>query len=427
MADLIIIGAGPGGYATAGYAARNGMSVIVIEKGDVGGTCLNRGCIPTKCLAHDADLLRNPLLTDKENKDVDFQRIQGRKDAVVAQLRQGVETLLSQPGITLVRGEATFIDTHTIAVGSETYTSPNIIIATGSHAKLPPFAVKGMGSAMKKVVTSTELLEIDHVPERLAIVGAGVVGMEFASAFNTFGSHVEVYEFMKECLPMLDRDIAKRLRKTMEKRGITFHMKNSVQSVDELDADVVLIATGRTANTDGLCLDNAGIIYNNKGISVDDNMQTNVKGVYAIGDINGRAMLAHAAEWQGRRAVNHIMHKDDNIRLDIMPSAIFTYPEAACVGPTDETLKEQDVEFKTLKGFYRANGKALSIGETEGMVKVYAGSDGRIIGCHAYGAHAADIVQEVAALMNMDATTERLADIVHIHPTLAEVLSSAVG
>lgn len=427
MTDLIIIGAGPGGYATAGYAARNGMSAVVIEKDEVGGTCLNRGCIPTKCLAHDADLLRNPLIQDHEHQYVDFKRIQERKDTVVSQLRQGVETLLSQPGITLVRGEATFTDAHTIAVGTETYTAKNIIIATGSHAKLPPFAVEGMNSGTNKVVTSTELLEIDHVPERLAIVGAGVVGMEFASAFNTFGSHVEVYEFMKECLPMLDRDIAKRVRKTMEKRGITFHMKYSVQSVDELDADVVLVATGREANTDGLGLGTVGIAYNNKGITVDDNMQTNVEGVYAIGDVNGRTMLAHAAEWQGRRAVNHILHRNDNIRLDIMPSAIFTYPEAACVGPAEDALKEQGVEFKTHKGFYRANGKALAIGETEGLVKVYSDSNGRIIGCHAYGAHAADIVQEVAALMNMNATTEQLADIIHIHPTLAEVLSSAVG
>lgn len=440
-ADLIIIGAGPGGYSTAAYAAKKGLKVIIVEKGFLGGTCLNSGCIPTKCLAHDADLLRNPLLRQAGNLEVDFKQIMNRKHDVIAKLREGVSILLSHPNITLVNGQASFIDERTLSVDrqalpvdeqaspadKELISAPHIIIATGSNAKLPKFAIDGMSSETTKVVTSTELLQLEQLPKRLAIVGAGVIGMEFASAFNAFGSHVEVYEFLKECLPTLDKDIAKRLRKTLEKRGIGFHMKYSVQSVEELNADVVLIATGRSANTGNLGLEKAGIAYDGKGITVDDNMETNVKGIYAIGDVNGRMMLAHAAEWQGRRAVNHILGESDNIRLDIMPSAIFTYPEAASVGPTEEKLKADNMEFTTHKSFYRANGKALAIDETEGMLKLLTDKAGKIIACHVYGAHAADIVQEVAALMNMDITIDRLADIVHIHPTLSEIIIDAAN
>lgn len=420
--DLIIIGAGPGGYSTAAYAASKGLKVVVVEKDKLGGVCLNHGCIPTKCLAHDADLLRNPLLPDGGRNFVDFPHIQERKNEVIQKLQQGIETILSQPGITLVKGRAEFTDSHIINVDGDEYSAKNIIIATGSHSKLPPFAVEGMKSKKTKVVTSTELLDIDHIPETLAIVGAGVIGMEFASAFNTFGSKVEVYEFLPECLPTLDKDIAKRLRKTLEKRGIKFHFKYSVENVDDLGAEVVLVATGRGANTEGFGLEKTGVTFDRKGITVDDNMETNVPGVYAIGDVNGRIMLAHAAEWEGKRAVNHILGQKDSIRFDIMPSAIFTYPEAGSVGPTETELKEQGVEYAVHKNFFRANGKALSIDETEGMLKLIADKDDKIISCHIFGPHSADIVQEVTALMNSDCTVSKLKDIIHIHPTLGEIL-----
>lgn len=420
--DLIIIGAGPGGYSTAAYAASKGLKVVVVEKDKLGGVCLNHGCIPTKCLAHDADLLRNPLLPDGGRNLVDFPHIQERKNEVIQKLQQGIETILSQPGITLVKGSAEFTDSHIINVDGDEYSAKNIIIATGSHSKLPPFAVEGMKSKKTKVVTSTELLDIDHVPETLAIVGAGVIGMEFASAFNTFGSKVEVYEFLPECLPTLDKDIAKRLRKTLEKRGLKFHFKYSVENVDDLGAEVVLVATGRGANTEGFGLEKTGVTFDRKGIIVDDNMETNVPGVYAIGDVNGRIMLAHAAEWEGKRAVNHILGQKDSIRLDIMPSAIFTYPEAGSVGPTETELKGQGVEYIVHKNFFRANGKALSIDETEGMLKLIADKDDKIISCHIFGPHSADIVQEVTALMNSDCTVSKLKDIIHIHPTLGEIL-----
>lgn len=443
--DLIIIGSGPGGYHTASYAAKHGLQVIIIEKEHLGGTCLNAGCIPTKCLAHDADLLRNPLLSCVGGGLVDFKRIYEHKQQVVENLRSGIETLLLQPNITLVRGEASFVDAQTVQVGDQQYTAKDILIATGSEARLLPFIDPEMVHEGSCVMTSTELLNTQTIPSRLCIIGAGVIGMEFASAFSSFGSEVTVIEFLKECLPPVDADISKRLRKCLEKRGVTFYMQSGVTAITptekdgvkqatvcfsrkgetlKVEADAVLVATGRRPRIEGLQLEAAGVAYTPKGITVDEHMATNVPHIYAIGDVNGQMMLAHAASFQGMKAVNHILGKQDGIRLDVMPSAIFTYPEAASVGPTEATLKEQKVAYTCKKGYYRANGKALAIDETEGMLKLFVGEDDqRILGCHAYGAHAADLVQEVAALMNRDTTIEQLGDMVHIHPTLSEILS----
>ncbi len=221
----------------------------------------------------------------------------------------------------------------------------------------------------------------------------------------------------------MDKDIAKRLRKQMEKEGVKFNMGYSVESIESLHADAVLVATGRKANIEGLNLEAAGVETYRMGIQVDENMLTNVPGVYAIGDVNGRCMLAHAAEFQGFRAVNHILGKPDNIRFDIMPSAVFTTPEVASVGMTDAQCKEQGLAVSVKKGLYRANGKAMTMNATEGLVKLIADSgSGRILGCHIMGAHAADMVQEIAALMNMNCTVEQLRDMIHIHPTLGEIL-----
>lgn len=423
--DLIIIGSGPGGYRAADYAAKKGLQVIVVEAAHAGGTCLNCGCIPTKSLCHDAELADLGL-------PVDFAAIMQRKQQVVEQLRSGVETLLSQPHVTLVRGKAAFKNANTIVVNEEEYQAKDIIIATGSHAIMPS-SIEGIHQA--HVMTSTELLDIDHVPQRLCIVGAGVIGMEFASVFNSFGSEVVVIEFMKECLPNMDGDIAKRLRKCLEKRGIKFYLQSGVKKIDEkqvvfeckgkensIEADTVLIATGRGANTEGLNLDAVGINYSRKGIEVDDNMQTNIPHVYAIGDVNGRQMLAHAATFQGFRAINHILGKTDAIRFDIMPAAVFTTPEAACVGVTEGYCKENGIAYTCHKGYYRANGKALAINATEGMVKLLTDENNVIMGCHIYGAHASDLTQEIAALMNHGTTLDRLHDIIHAHPTLEEIL-----
>ena len=405
--DLIIIGAGPGGYRAAEYAAKQGLKVVIFEGSEVGGTCLNVGCIPTKTYVHSAT----------------FEEARERMAAVVAQLRQGVEGILSHSNITLVREKGVFMDAHTVG----DYTADNIIIATGSETKWLP--IKGIDDP--RVVDSTGLLQLETLPKRLAIIGAGVIGMEFASVFNRFGSEVTVIEYLKECLPALDSDIAKRLRKLLEKRGITFHMKTAVEDIADIEADVVLMATGRKPRTEGLNLETLGITLTPQGaIPVDDNYQLSIlnsqlNGLYAIGDVNGRQMLAHAAEMQAVRAVNHILGKQDNIRFDIMPAAIFTDPEAACVGPTEDQLKVQDAPYVCKKSFWRANGKALAMNDTEGMLKLFADDDDCIIGCHAFGTHSADIVQEVSVLMCRDTTVSQLCDMVHIHPTLSEILLSA--
>lgn len=426
--DIIIIGSGPGGYRTASYALQQGKQVVIIEKAEAGGTCLNSGCIPTKCLAHDA-----------EANASDFPAAAERKRNVMNQLRQGIEQLLSAPGITLVRGEATFKDARTVTVDGIDYEADDIIIATGSSSKMPP--VEGIDNP--RVITSTEALNFQTLPAEIVIIGAGVIGMEFASILSRFGAKVSVIEYLKECLPVIDKDIAKRVRKQIEKlQGVTFYMDSAVKAINdnevvfvsnkngketrlECPACPVLIATGRKPNIDGLNLEAAGVEYSPKGITVNDNMLTSVPHIYAIGDVTGRQMLAHAATFMGFRAVNAIVGKADKIRFDIMPSAIFTYPEAAAVGLTEDQCKQQGIECRALKGYYRANGKALAIDEPEGMVKLIAGADGRILGCTSYGAHSADIVQEVTAYMNCNATVADIAYSVHIHPTLSEILQDA--
>ena len=443
--DVIIIGSGPGGYRTAEYAAKNGLEVIIFEENEPGGTCLNCGCIPTKTFCKHAEVMDQ--LQEGEtygltnlHYDIDFHRITERKQQVVMQLREGVRTLLSSPNIQLVKGKAQFKDKNTILANGEEYWAPHVIIATGSHAKMPPVE----GIHLPGVITSTEMLDIDHVPQELCIIGAGVIGMEFASIFHSFGSKVTVIEFLKECIPTLDSDIAKRLRKTLERKGIEFHLQSGVKKIERseqrlrvtfeqkgktlsLDADTVLVATGRGANIDGLGLDIVGVNYDKKGIIVDENMSTNVDGIYAIGDVNGKMMLAHVATFQGVRAVNAILGKKDHIRFDIIPSAIFTNPEAASVGRSEQQCKDLSIPYVCHKGYYRSNGKALAMNETDGLLKLIAAEDGRILGCHAYGAHSADMIQEISSLMCRNTTVQQLAEMVHIHPTLGEILHAAVA
>ena len=412
-ADILIIGAGPGGYRAAEYAAKQGLKVVIFEQGEVGGTCLNVGCIPTKAYVHSAS----------------FEEARERVAQVVPQLRSGVEGILSHPNITLIREKADFATTPLLLEGKVP-----VIIATGSETKWLP--IEGVRTD-PRVVDSTGLLNLEALPKRLCIIGAGVIGMEFASVFNRFGSEVTVIEYLKECLPALDSDIAKRLRKTLEKRGITFKMKTAVENLSDIDADCILMATGRKPRTEGLNLESLGITLNPNGsIPVDDHFQLSIVNgqldhIYAIGDVNGRQMLAHAAEMQAIHVVNHILGKEDQIRFDIMPAAIFTEPETACVGPTEDQLKANGIAYECKKSFWRANGKALAMNATEGMLKLFitppteGNGGGLILGCHAYGAHSADIVQEVSVLMCCGATVAQLRHMVHIHPTLSEILLTA--
>ncbi len=446
--SLIIIGCGPGGYATAEYAAKAGMTVTVFEKAEAGGTCLNRGCIPTKVYCHAATLALDNAkaaewgLWQSTQPAIDFPKLHAHKDAVVAQLREGVETLMRQPGITLVRGAARLKDAHTVTCDGQDYTADNILIATGSH----PVSPRVEGIDHPKVVDSTGLLALDTLPERLIIIGAGVIGMEMASAFNAFGTDVTVVEFLKECLPMADSDLAKRLRKSLEKRGVKFYMQSAAKSVNDknvtspdsvaltftqkgkditVEGDLILAATGRGPNTEGLGLEELGIDFDRHGIKVDDNFETNVKDVYAIGDVNGRMQLAHAAEAQGRRVVDTLLGREKPVDVKLVPWAVFTVPELAGTGATmdalkaDETLTEKPVETKS---FYRANGKAVTMDATDGLVKVVSTADGKLAGCHVLGAHAADLVQEVTAMISVGASVYDLSRVIHIHPTLQELL-----
>lgn len=440
---LIIIGAGPGGYETALLAARRGIETVLIEAGEVGGTCLNEGCIPTKAFCRNAQLMEDLAKSEDFGVDdlvysFDFSVAAQRKNAIVEQLKGGVESLLANPRIRLVRGTARFVDTHTVAVGEETFTAENIIIATGSTAATLPIP----GNDLPGVITSRELLNIDHVPPRLCIIGAGVIGLEFASIFTSFGSEVTVVEYAKEILPRFDSDMAKRLRQSLGKRGITITTQAAVSTIaqngDELTvtytrkgkeetvvADKVLMAVGRRPNLASLNLEEVGIEATPRGVVVNENMQTNVPHIYAIGDIIGGYMLAHAATFQGIRALNHIMGTPDKLNLNVMPAAVFTMPEAATVGLTEDECKEKGIACTCKKSFFRANGKAVCLDETDGFCKLVVGDDGKLLGCHLFGPHAADLVQEVCALISVGATLDDLQNIIHTHPTLGEVIQTA--
>lgn len=464
---IIIIGAGPGGYETALLAAKRGVEVVLIESAHVGGTCLNEGCIPTKTFCKNAEVLDSLRegetfgLTDLAY-GVDFSKVIDRKNAVVEQLRGGVEGLLNNKLITLVRGKASFKDAHTVTVTPDAtpvtidksveYSADHIIIATGSVSSSLPIP----GADLPGILTSREILDIEKVPSSLCVIGGGVIGLEFASIFRSFGCEVTVLEYCKDILPRFDSDLAKRLKQSLSKRGISVETQAQVTSITECDADAytvsytrkgkeetvtaekVLMAVGRRANVASLNLDDIGLEYTPRGIVTDERtMQTNIPHIYAVGDINGRMMLAHAATFQGIVALDHIMGVENQIDLSVMPAAVFTSPEAASVGLTEDECKERGIPVKCLKSFFRANGKAVTIGETDGFCKVVVAAEpkegaqspyqpGRVLGCHLYGPHSSDIVQEACAMISRKATLEEFQSVIHTHPTLTEVLQSAI-
>lgn len=441
---LLIIGAGPGGYETALAAAKRGVEVVLVEAGPVGGTCLNEGCIPTKSFCKNAQLLEQ--LREAEAFGVsdlaynfDFKAVTARKNAVVEQLRGGVESLLSHKLITLVRGKASFKDPHTVTVGDEEYSADYIIIATGSVSASLPVP----GADLEGILTSKEILDIEELPKKLCVIGGGVIGLEFASIFNSFSCEVTVLEYCKEILPRFDTDLAKRLKQCLGKKGIDINTQSQVLSIskegeqykvtflrkgkeESVVADKVLMAVGRKANVDSLNLSEAGVEFGPRGVVVNEVMQTSQPHIYAVGDINGKIMLAHAAIFQGLVALDHMMGKDNDIDLSVMPAAVFTSPEAASVGKTEDECKEAGLKVKCLKSFFRANGKAVTMGETEGFCKVIVEEEtGLLLGCHLFGPHSSDIVQEVCALISRKSTLKQLQDIIHTHPTLTEVIQSA--
>lgn len=465
---IIIIGAGPGGYETAVEAAKKGVEVTLVSEGPVGGTCLNEGCIPTKTLWKSASLLEDirrcgEFGVSMPGADgttegscvekaacINLAAAQQRKNEVCDQLRGGIEFLLKNKLIRLVQGHASFkaadkgvCVTVCSAEGEcEEICADKAIIASGSVPALLP--VKGKD--LPGVLNSTELLNLNDLPRRLCIIGAGVIGLEFASIFNSFGSEVSVVEYCKDILPRFDTDLAKRLKQQLGKKGINIETSAAVQSISMeedgslkvnylkkdkeccVEADKVLMAVGRRPRVDGLNLEAVGVEFSPKGIVTDGCMRTSNPDIYAIGDVRGRMMLAHVASFEGKRALNSILkpETEDGIDFNIIPAAVFTLPEAATVGLTEDECKLAGRTVRCSKSQFRSNGKALSLGESEGWCKIVSDAEsGEILGCHLFGAHASDLVHEIAALMKCHAGLEQLHSLIHAHPTLAEVLMAA--
>lgn len=447
--EIVVIGGGPGGYVAAIRAAQLGARVTLIEGHKLGGTCLNYGCIPTKALYRNAELM-NTLARIEDfgisvgNVSLDVAVLQSRKDAVVHQLVSGVAQLLKANGVEVIEGMATFTGPHSFKVacsdGSEqTVTCPNIVIATGAHPAMPPI----QGLDLPGVVDSRALLAFETIPKRLLVLGGGVVAMEFAGIFAGLGSEVSVAIRSDRILKTVDLEVAKRFTAGLKKRGITLHKSIQMKAIERtdagalalvgdgpkgpvsLEADAILVSTGRAPNLQGLGLDAAGITYTKKGIAVDDGYRTNQPGVYAIGDVNGQIMLAHAASHQGIAAVEHIMGHPHGGHHHAVPSCIFVFPEMASVGYTEEDAKAAGIAYTKSKFMFGASGKALAMGEPEGFVKVIGDADGVVIGVHIMGHNASDLIAEGTLAVANRLTIDAVANTIHAHPTLAEAFAEA--
>ena len=374
--------------------------------------------------------------------ELDYNKVVERKQQVVAGLRDGIAFMLDKAGVNVVNAMACFIDDKTVEAEGEQYTADNFIIATGSVSRSLPIP----GADMECVYDSTRMLEIEYVPESLTVIGGGVIGMEFASIFSSLGSKVTVIEFMKQILPPFDSDIAKRLTAALKKKGVKIITSAAAKEItqDEFYRPVVsyeckgktesvtstnlLMAVGRSPRVEGLGLEAAGVEFSNKGIKTDDNMRTNRHNIYAIGDVNGKMMLAHAASFQGERALHHILGRRDDIRFDLIPSAVFTLPECGMVGLTEEQCKAEGIEVMTGQSFFRANGKALAMNEPDGLVKLLFRKDNqRLVGAHVMGVEAADLAQQCCDMMNRNITLPEMKSIIFSHPSVSEVLMAAAN
>lgn len=419
---ITIIGAGPGGYETAIYAAKKGIEVTLISEGPLGGTCLNEGCIPTKTFCHYAGNTEYAVALQK-------------KQQVVEQLKKGVQFLLK--GITVVNGHATLKDAHTVVVDGTEYSSDYIIVATGSV----PAKLNIPGIELDNVLYSNDILSMEALPESICVVGGGVIGLEMASYLNAFGVEVTVVEYADEVLPNLDADLAKRIRTILAKKGVDIVTSAKVTEIDSdgvtykykgeeeyVEADAVLMAVGRRANVESLGLEVAGVVCGRKGIEVDDNMKTNIDSVYAIGDVNGRLMLAHIATFQGKRAINAILGKKDNIQFNLTPSVVYTTPEVASVGMSEAACDDEELDYRILKMPFSSNGKAVTMNETDGFCKVIIDNETeQMLGCHIIGPHASDLIVEATALISMHATIQDMQDIIHPHPSLCEIFQNTIN
>jgi len=438
MYDLIIIGAGPGGYHTAIRAAQKGLDVTLIEKNNIGGVCLNVGCIPTKALYGTAHRLiqvneeNEKFGIYSENTVFDFTKTQERKEQVVNNMTSSVEGLLKKHGVNLIFGEAEFLSQNKIKINNEEIESKNIIIATGSSPLMLPF----FNIDHNVILDSTDLLNIKKLPKSLIILGAGVMGIEFASIFNAFGVKVTVLELEKQILPTIDKIIASQLTKILKSRGIDIFLRKKTSVIrndngeayfqledgTEFRAEKALISIGRKFNSDIKGLDDLGISKSPNGALIVNNAQkTSVENIYAIGDVSGGMLLAHVASYEGEKALADILNEE--YPDSVIPSAIFSIPEIATVGITSQNSKE-----KLNKGMfsYQASGKAMAIGEENGLAIFYANNDDELIGSTIMGSDASNLIQIITIAINNKMKVNEFVKNVFPHPTLSEIVLEGV-
>lgn len=442
--DIAVIGGGPGGYVAAIKAAQMGKNTVIIEKEKFGGTCLNVGCIPTKALLRSAEALKEVKESSKfgiinlETSDaaLDLGKVQMRKKSVVDQLVSGVQGLLKKNGATVEHGEGKLIDRNTVEIGGKKITAENIIIATGSKVKELPVAI----DEKMPVLTSTEMLDIETAPEKVAVIGGGVIGIEFAYFLASIGVKVAVVEFLDRILPMVDEEITAQVTAQLTDMGIEIYTGAKVTEItatavnfekngktSSIECDQVLMAVGRAPALTGIDTESLGIKTERNAIVTDKTLRTSVPNIYAIGDVNGKSMLAHTASMEGVVAVENICGKKTEMDYDKIPSAIYIQPEIASVGLTEKQAAEKYGKVNVGKFPLIANGKAKVEGEERGIVKVIAEPKyGEIVGVHMYCLHATDMIAEAAAAMKLECTAEELSMVVHPHPTVSEVMHEAM-
>ena len=451
--DVTVIGSGPGGYVAAIRCAQLGLKTALIEKfNSLGGTCLNVGCIPSKALLDSSEHYHNATHTFKEhgidldNLKVNFSQMIKRKGEVVSQTVQGIEFLLKKNKIDVKTGVGSFVDKNTIKITAEggkeeQITTKNTIIATGSKPTTLPF----IKLDKERIITSTEALELKEIPKHLIVIGGGVIGLELGSVYSRIGAEVTVVEYMDRLVPGMDSTMGKELQKVLKKQGINFHLSTKVTSVErngkevmvkaedkkgeaiELKGDYCLVSVGRAPYTKGLGLENLGIKTDKVGrIEVDEHLRTGVDGIYAIGDVIKGAMLAHKAEEEGVYVAETIAGQKPHINYLLIPGVVYTWPEVAGVGYTEEQLKEQGRGYKTGSFPFKASGRARASMDLDGLVKVLADKEtDEILGVHMIGPRAADMIAEAVVAMEFRASAEDVARMSHAHPTFTEAIKEA--
>ncbi|MEW6359503.1 MAG: dihydrolipoyl dehydrogenase [Planctomycetota bacterium] len=440
--DIAVIGGGPGGYVAAIRAAQLGAKVCVIEKDVLGGTCLNRGCIPTKALWECARLLDDiqraaDFGVETSEPKLDFARATARTREVVDTLTKGIGMLLKKNKVALIKGAACLKDGKRIAVGDQEIQANKIILATGSRpAKIRAFPYDG-----KKIITSDEALQLSSLPKSILIVGGGYIGVEFASFLHAFGSEVTIVEALDHLLPLQDQDISKEIFKAFKKQKIKVHVKTQVEELSAsnsgvsarlssgktVEAELALICVGRQPYTEGLGLENVGIRTTEKGtIEINETCQTTASGIYAIGDITPAPQLAHVASAQAKVAASNAAGRRAKIDYRVIPACVFAHPEAASVGLAEQEAREKGIEVKCAVFHYRGLGRAIAGGEIDGMFKLIGDAQtGELLGAHIVGAHASDMIAELALAIKLEATIEEIAETIHAHPTLSEGVMEA--